>query len=57
MSAKFVKLPALGRALNEIGLEFEALDRITCRNCKRETAACELKTHDGQCMCCHQYRK
>ena len=53
MTAKYVKLPALGRALNEIGLYFEALARITCRSCGLDIEMCELKMHDGQCMSCH----
>jgi len=53
MSAKYVRVPALERALAEIVGEFAALARTTCRNCHRETAPCEIKTHDGECMACH----
>lgn len=50
-------MTALHNAIKEIADEFTALARTTCRNCTRETAACEIETHDGQCMVCHQYRK
>ena len=43
----------LGNAIKEIADEFAALARTTCRNCRRETAVCETKTHDGECMACH----
>lgn len=45
---------ALSNAIKEIADEFAALARLTCRNCRHETATCELKTHDGQCMICFQ---
>lgn len=44
----------LRRAIEDIADEFAALARTTCRNCNCETAACEIKMHDGQCMACHQ---
>lgn len=45
----------LRNAIRDIADEFASLARMTCRNCAAETAHCELKTHDGQCMACHQH--